>query len=242
MPDLLYGRHAVFHLLSAGRRKVHRVILQEGSEWVEDPLLSLIQSKKIPLERKSQSFFKSYEGLHQGIVAEADPYPYEGIEALRDEETVLLCNGIQDPQNLGSLCRSAYLFGIKGIVIEENRAAPITSVVCKAASGAVEYIKVARISSLPKALNYLKEERFWIYGADSEGEKSLYDHEFSGKIGIVVGAEGRGLSRLVRERVDFLVKIPMAPNKIGSFNASTAGVLIFGEIFRQRGQKSIRTS
>lgn len=233
MREVVYGRHAVFHLLKAGRRRPYHLYLLRGSERVDDPAVGLARERQIPVEVREASFFAKWEGA-QGILVESDPYPFRPLEHLLTFKTVLICDGLQDPQNLGAVCRSAFLLGAGGVVITENRAAPISAGVCKAASGAVEYLDIARVTSLAKALEQLKKGGFWVYGADPGADKVLYREQFPEKVGVVIGGEGGGLGRLVRERCDILLKIPMGRAEIGSFNAATAAALILGEVQRQR--------
>lgn len=240
MPEIVYGRHAVYHLLRAKRRRVHKLTLLQGSEVVEDPLVALAKERRIAVESKGKSSFALWEhASHQGVIAEADPYPFLEIHPLLEKQLLLLCDSIQDPQNLGALCRSAYLLGVEGVVLLENRAVSISSSVCKAAAGAVEYLDIARVSSLANAINLMKQKEFWIYGADQEAEKSVYEERFPAKVAVVIGGEAKGLSRLVRERCDILLKVPMARGEIGSFNASTAGALLLAEIYRQKTFKAL---
>ncbi|MBI2981566.1 MAG: RNA methyltransferase [Deltaproteobacteria bacterium] len=141
---------------------------------------------------------------------------------------------------LRALCRSALLMGVGGVVITEHSSVSITAGVCKAAAGAVEYLKIASASSLPKVINLLKEKNFWIYGADHLGEKSLYEESFPEKMAVIIGGEEQGLGRLTRERCDIVLKIPMPNPVLGSLNASVAGAILFAEIFRQKSKKTLK--
>ncbi len=239
MLEKVFGRHAVYHLIKANRRHALQLFIQEGSEAAESSLVSLARAKKIPVEIKPRVYFDRIEsGSHQGVLAHAEAYPWVELQSLTSSESLLLCDGIQDPQNLGALCRTAYLLGVGGVVITENRAVSISAGVCKAAAGAVEYLKIAQVSSLASAINLLKENSFWVYGADQEGDKDLYEEQFTAKAAIVIGGEGKGLGRLVRERCDIRIKIPMLGQEIGSFNAATAAALLLGELARQRRKKT----
>lgn len=244
MSDWVAGRHAVFHLLSAGRRKALKLYLQKGINEQEDeqekPLVDLARKERIPLQFVDSSFFFSRFGgsaTHQGIAVEAKTYPYVGLETLVGESTLLILDEIQDPQNLGALCRSAYVLGVGGVVIPENRAASITSGACQASVGAVEYLKVCRVSSIAKALEILKKNEYWIYGADHGAPKSVFEEEFAAKVALVIGNEEKGLRKLVRETCDFLVKIPAERREIDSLNASVSGGILLSEILRQRLQR-----
>lgn len=244
MSEILFGYHPVSHALKAKRRRLRKIYLQreEGSSEVES-LLKLARDSRVPVEKSTKGFFARYgQFTHQGVVAEADPYPFTDIETLFSESTILLCDGIQDPQNLGALCRTALLMGVDGVVLTGHGSVSITPAVCKAAAGAVEYLKVAVVSSLPKVVNLLKEHNFWVYGADSSGEKPLYEEKFPEKVALVIGGEGQGLSRLTRERCDIMISIPMPNPVLGSLNASVSGAILLAEIVRQKMEKIPRTS
>ncbi|HEX5037163.1 MAG TPA: 23S rRNA (guanosine(2251)-2'-O)-methyltransferase RlmB [bacterium] len=244
MSEWVAGRHAVFHLLSAGRRKALKLYLQKGAQESEKALTELARKQRVPLQVVESSFFVSRFGAgatHQGVAVEAEAYPYADLEDLIAEPTLLILDEIQDPQNLGALCRSAYVLGVGGVVIPENRAASITSGTCQASVGAVEYLKVARFPSIAKALEILKKNEYWIYGADVAAPKSVFEEDFAAKVALVIGNEEKGLRKLVRETCDFLVKIPAERHEIDSLNASVSGGILISEILRQRLQKLKKT-
>lgn len=243
MPDFVYGRHAVFHLLTAGRRKVHRIHFQKGIERSEAVLADLAQKRGVPISVQVPTFFSTRcdEGNHQGVAAEVAPYPYLPLDELLRESFLLVLDEIQDPQNLGALCRSAYLFGVGGVVIPETHSASIGPGSLHASVGATEYLKISRISSIAKALELLKKENFWVYGADQAADRTIYDEAYPAKVALVIGGEEKGLRRLVRERCDLLIKIPTVGKEIGSLNASVAGGVILSEIFRQKTKKNPKT-
>lgn len=243
MADFIYGRHAVFHLLSAGRRKTHRIHFQKGVESSEAALADLAQKRGVPVSIQAPTFFSTrFEGAnHQGVAAEAAPYPYLPLEELLQESFLLVLDEIQDPQNLGALCRSAHLFGVGGVVIPETHSAPIGPGSLQASVGAIEHLKINRVSSIAKILELLKKENFWVYGADQEADRTIYDEAYPEKVALVIGGEEKGLRRLVRERCDLLIKIPTVGKEIGSLNASVAGGVILSEIFRQKTKKTRKT-
>lgn len=240
MGELVSGRHAVYHLLAAGRRKVHRLYLQRGIEKREPDLVGLAKKKQIPISTKEAAFFVNTKEPvlgHQGILAETEDYPYVDFDELLPGPCLLILDEIQDPQNLGALCRSAHLFGVDGVIIPETHSASIGSGACQASVGAVEYLKIARVSSISSALEILKKHQFWVYGTDPEAPKGLHEEVFPEKVAIVIGSEEKGLRRLVRERCDILLKIPMPRKVIGSLNASVAGGVFLYEIVRQNRLK-----
>lgn len=238
MSEWVAGRHAVFHLLSAGRRKALRLYLQRDVE--EKAVADLARGRKVPIQPVEASFFPSRFGAsatHQGIAVEAEDYPYVGWETLTSESTLLVLDEIQDPQNLGALCRSAQVLGVGGVILPETRAASIGPGACQASVGAVEYLKIARVSSIAKILELLKKENFWIYGADQGAEKTAAEEVFPDKVVLVIGNEERGLRKLVRETCDLLIKIPAKRHEVDSLNASVSGGILLYEILRQRAQK-----
>lgn len=243
MPDFVYGRHAVFQLLSAQHRKVYRLHIQKGIEKTESALVDLARKRGAPISLQVPTFFSTrFEGAnHQGVAAEAAPYPYLSLDELFQESFLLILDEIQDPQNLGALCRSAYLFGVGGVVIPETHSASIGPGSLHASVGSMEYLKISRVSSIAKALELLKKENYWVYGADQTADRTIYDEAYPERVALVIGGEEKGLRRLVRERCDLLVKIPMVGREIGSLNASVAGGVILSEIFRQKTKKSRKT-
>jgi 23S rRNA (guanosine2251-2'-O)-methyltransferase len=173
---------------------------------------------------------------HQGIVAEVDPYPYADPTALLGAEDAIVAalDQIQDPHNLGAVCRSAEVAGAAGVVIPERRAASVTPAVCKASAGAVEHLPVARVRNLADWLADAKEGGAWIYGAAADAERSYTEVDWSGRAVLVLGSEGSGLRPRVAETCDELVSIPVA-GRVGSLNASVAAAVILFEARRQRG-------
>lgn len=241
MSEFVYGRHAVRHLVRAGRRPLVRLYLTKGLDKEESELLGQVRGKKVPVSIVEPDFFSKRFGsqaTHQGIAAETSAYPYVPLDELLDLPLLLLLDEIQDPQNLGALCRSAHLFGAEGVVIAETGAAPIGPGTCRAAVGSVEYLRIARVSSLAKAIERLKGSRFWVYGADAGAERTLDQETFPEKVALVLGSEGKGLRRLVRERCDFLIRIPVARSEIDSLNVSVSGGIFLYEIFRRKNEKS----
>ena len=244
MPEFVCGRHTVFHLLSAGRRKGLCLHLLKGSEKERAELVEIARKLLVPVRFEAPAFFSSKlpPGIsHQGVALEVAPYPYLPLDELLSESFLLVLDEIQDPQNLGALCRSAYLFGVGGVVIPETHAAPIGPGSLQASVGAIEYLKISQVSSIAKILELLKKNNFWVYGADQEGDRTIYDEAYPEKVALVIGGEEKGLRRLVRERCDLLVKIPTVGKEIGSLNASVAGGVILSEIFRQKSKKNSKT-
>ena len=173
---------------------------------------------------------------HQGIVAEVDPYPYADPRALLDRPDALIValDQVQDPHNLGAVCRSAEAVGAAGVVIPTRRSASVTPVVCKASAGAVEHLPVARVSNLADWLLAAKEAGAWVYGAESGAEAPYASADLTGKVVLVLGSEGGGLRRRVAASCDLLVSIPIR-GRVESLNVSAAAAVLLFEAARQRG-------
>jgi 23S rRNA (guanosine2251-2'-O)-methyltransferase len=214
--ERIYGRRPVAEA-ERGRRRVHRVWRSPNTPADE-------------LERLCGS------PDHQGIVAEVDPYPYADPEGLLAEEDALVValDQVQDPHNLGAVCRGAEVAGAAGLVIPERRAASVTAAVCKASAGAVEHLRVARVRNLADWLAGAKQRGAWIYGAAAGAGRRYTDVDWSGRAVLVLGAEGSGLRPRVAGACDELLSIPTA-GQVASLNASVAAAVILFEARRQRG-------
>ncbi len=213
--ELIYGRRPVAEA-ERGRRRVHRVLRAPDTPAEE-------------LERLCGS------PDHQGVVAEVDPYPYADPAELLDGEDALVValDQIQDPHNLGAVCRAAEVAGAAAVVIPERRAASVTAAACKASAGAVEHLPVARIRNLADWLAEAKRREAWIYGASAEAERAYTEVDWSGRAVLVLGSEGSGLRPRVANACDELISIPVA-GRVGSLNASVAAAVILFEARRQR--------
>ena len=214
--DVVYGRRPVAEA-QRGRRRVRRV-------WTSDDL------PQGELSRLAGS------PDHQGIVAEVDPYPYADPRALLDapDGLIVALDQIQDPRNLGAICRSADAAGAGGIVIPTRRAASVTPVAAKASAGAVEHLPVARVPNLADWLGIAKEAGAWVYGAESGAATPYASADLTGKVVLVLGSEGGGLRRRVAETCDLLVSIPIR-GRVESLNVSAAAAVLLFEAARQRG-------
>jgi 23S rRNA (guanosine2251-2'-O)-methyltransferase len=217
MPDRerIYGRRPVAEA-ERGRRRVHRLWRAPGTPAEE-------------LERLCGS------PDHQGVVAEVDPYPYADPGTLLSSEDalVVVLDQVQDPHNLGAVCRAAEVAGATGVVIPERRAASVTPAACKASAGAVEHLAVARVRNVADWLAEAKERGAWVYGAAAEAERPYTDVDWSGRAVLVLGSEGSGLRPRVADSCDELISIPVA-GRVESLNASVAAAVILFEARRQR--------
>ena len=214
--DIVYGRRAVAEA-KRGRRRVRRV--WTTSEHSQEELTRLAGSPD-----------------HQGVVAEVDPYPYADPGALLEgsEPLVLALDQVQDPRNLGAVCRSAEAVGAAGVVIPRRRSAAVTAVACKASAGAVEHLPVARVTNLAEWLVRAKEAGMWVYGAEVGAEAPYAQADLSGKVVLVLGGEGKGLRRRVADSCDLLLSMPMR-GRVASLNVSAAAAVLLFEAARQRG-------
>jgi 23S rRNA (guanosine2251-2'-O)-methyltransferase len=174
---------------------------------------------------------------HQGVVAEVDPYPYADPDSLlsQPDSLIVALDQVQDPHNLGAVSRSAEAAGAAGLVIPARRSASVTAAAAKASSGAVEHLAIARVTNLAEWLARAKDAGAWIYGAEAGAKTSWSEADLTGKVVIVLGSEGRGLRRLVAERCDLLVSIPVG-GRVGSLNVSAAAAVLLFEAVRQRGR------
>ena len=217
---------------------MHRLLLARGAHGLE-PLLAEARRRHVPIESVDRGRLDhlTKQAHHQGVAAEVEPFTYSHVDELlaRDHAPLLLVlDSLQDPQNFGTLLRTAQAVGADGVVIAEHRAVAVTPAVSNASAGAVEHLQVARVTNLARTLADLQQRGVWVYGLAVEAAQPYYATDFSGPVALVVGSEGAGLSRLVRERCDVLVQIPMASGAVQSLNASVAGSLVLYEAFRQR--------
>ncbi len=239
--NMLEGRNPVREAIRAGR-DIERILVSEAAlEGSARDIIKLARDKGIVVHTADK--FKldqlSQTGVHQGIIAFAAAKNYCEIEDILsyarqkgEDPFIVLLDGITDPQNLGSILRSAECAGVHGVIIPKRRAVGLTPVVAKASAGAVEYMRVAKVNNIPQTIERLKKEGIWVFGAHTEGE-SYTKTNFKGPLAIVVGAEGEGLSQLTKSRCDRLVALPLK-GRIESLNAAVSAAVIIYEALRQR--------
>jgi 23S rRNA (guanosine2251-2'-O)-methyltransferase len=242
-PQAVYGRHPVAEVLRARRRKVRRLLLAEGAEvkGVLSEVLREAAAQGIPLEHVSRSELGTYGNQHQGLVALADPYPYVHLSDILEQAVergepplVLLLDELQDPQNLGTLLRTAEAVGVHGVVLSQHRAVGVTEAVTASSAGASEHLLITQ-SNLVQAMQALRRAGAWILGLEHSAEAQPLDKlDLTGPLGVVVGSEGRGLRRLVRDTCDFLGYLPMR-GRVESLNAAVAGSVGLYAIWSRRG-------
>ena len=237
------GRNPVIEALKAGR-KIEKLFLASGSNQGSiKKIVGMAKDKGITVQYVNRKKLDSMSGTqnHQGVIALVSSYEYKNLDDIlnlaqirKEPPFVIILDEIEDPHNLGAIMRTAECAGVHGIIIPKRRSVGLTSAVAKISAGAIEYIPVVRVTNISAAIEELKQKGFWIYGADMGGDEYYYRKELTGSIGIVIGNEGKGISRIVKEKCDFLVKIPMK-GKVSSLNASVAASIITYEVLRQRG-------
>jgi 23S rRNA (guanosine2251-2'-O)-methyltransferase len=232
MREILCGRQPVRETLRAGRRHVFKLLVATGvnQAGIVGEILSLAEQARVPVQAVDRRELDKLGGEvnHQGLAAEVSGYPYVDLGTLLDAAKqageppfLLLLDHVQDPQNLGSLLRTTEAAGVHGVVVPRRRAAGVTPATVRASAGAAEHMLVAEVANLVQAMKLLKADGVWLAG-------------LNGPLGLVVGSEGEGLSRLVRETCDFLIRLPMH-GQVESLNAGVAGAIAIYEIRRQRG-------
>ena len=236
------GRNSVIELLKSGK-DINKLFVQRGEKHGSIlEIIRLAKNNKVIITEidKSKLDKMSQTHNHQGVIAIIPPYEYCEVDDIlqnakqkNEDPFILILDQIEDPHNLGSIIRTAECSGVHGIIIPKRRAAQVNSTVNKTSAGAAEYVKIARVNNLNETINYLKEKNIWIYGTDAQGSSYYDEQDYKGGIGIVIGSEGFGMSRLVRENCDFLIKIPMK-RKINSLNASVSAAIVMYEVMKQR--------
>jgi 23S rRNA (guanosine2251-2'-O)-methyltransferase len=249
MREILYGRHAVRESLRAGRRRPYKLMLAEGVRQTDiiGQIASLAEQAGIPVNRTTRHDLDQIGNIHhQGVALETSDFPHTPLDDILaaaqsspDVPLLLLLDRLQDPQNVGSLMRTAEAVGVSGVVIQRRRAVGITPAVVNASSGAVEHLRVAQVTNLVSTIDRLKTQDVWVAGLEAvPGAQQINRADLSGPLALVVGSEGQGLRRLVRERCDFLVQLPMR-GQVRSLNASVAAAVALYQVLWQREEAPI---
>ncbi len=241
--DILYGIHPVVEALKAGRRTFHDIFIIKGKNQhrIQRALKQAeklnIQVKTIPPGKMAE---KAGSDLHQGICANVSPYPVVDIQEIISPSAsvfkapfLLLIDGVEDPQNLGALVRTALGAGVNGIIIPKHHAASPSPSVSKASAGALEHIKIAKVTNMVNTISDLKKEAIWIMGADTSAPTPFFSTDFSIPLAIIIGSEGKGIRPLVKKHCDLMFSIPNN-GPVNSLNASAAGAIVMYEVVRQR--------
>ena len=233
--EWIYGLNPVTEALKAQRRPVHELWM---APWERNTRLAGIKdmAEGIAVHPTTPKELdqKCRGGIHQGVLARVGPFPWSDLQALAaGEGPLLILSGIQDPQNLGAIIRSAAILEVSGIVLEKRRSAPLSSVVAKAASGALEHVKIAKITNLHRAVTELKKLGRWIVGTKESAGEPLWEANLPDRVAVVIGGEGEGIKRIIEDSCDFWVNIPTS-GRMSTFNASVASALILYELMRRK--------
>lgn len=242
LSDQIEGRNSVLELLES-ERDINKILIAKGERHGSiNKIIAIAKQRKIVIaevERQKLNAI-SETNNHQGVIAIVPPFNYVEVEDILDEAKqknedpfIIILDGIEDPHNLGSIIRTAETAGVHGVIIPKRRACGVNATVSKSSAGAVEHVKIARVNNINETIKYLKDEGLWICGTDGEAKEYYYNQNLKGRMAIVIGSEGYGMNRLVKENCDFLVKIPMK-GKITSLNASVSAGIVIYEAVKQR--------
>lgn len=237
---IIYGKNPVYEAICAGNT-INKIYAQTSNKEIDFVIKEALKRKIVVVNTDKQKLDNMIDGKNsQGVIASVTDFNYSSIEDIieyakskNEDPFVVILDKIKDPHNLGAIIRSCECMGVHGIVIQKRNACQVNDTVEKVAAGACSYVKVARVTNITESIKKLKEYGLWIYGLDMDGSKELYNEKLSGPIGIVVGNEGEGISRLVKENCDVLIKIPMT-GKISSLNASVSTAISIYEVKRQK--------
>ncbi len=240
--DQIEGRNAVIELLNS-EKDINKIYVQSGEKHGSiNKIIAQAKQKKVVITEveKSKLDYMSKTQNHQGVIAVVPPFNYSEVEDIleyaksKNEDCfILILDGIEDPHNLGSIIRTAETAGVHGIIIPKRRSVSVNSTVVKVSAGATNHMKIARVNNITETIKKLKDNGLWIIGTDGEARTIYYNENLKGDIAIVIGSEGFGMSRLVKENADMLVKIPMK-GKVTSLNASVSAGIIMYEAVKQR--------
>ena len=243
---VVIGRNAVRELLMGGRDVDKLYITSADKEGSINQLLGIAAERGIPITECDRARLDTMAkgGRHQGIIAIAAERNYSSIDEIieyaqeRGEPPfIVVCDGVEDPHNLGAIIRSAECSGAHGVIIPKRRAVGLTATVAKSSAGALEHMRVAKVTNLASAIDELKERGLWIYAADMDGS-TYYKTDMKGATALVLGSEGFGISRLVKEKCDFVVSIPLY-GQVNSMNVSCAAAVLLAEVARQRNDREV---
>ncbi len=246
--EWIVGKNPIIEALRSGRT-INKIWLAEGSNKnLLAPILSLAKEQGVIVTTANRKKLDQLTGTenHQGVVASVAAYDYVEVEDLlaRAQEKqqppfILILDELEDPHNLGSILRTANSVGAHGVIIPKRRSVHLTATVAKASAGAIEYVPVARVTNLVRTIEDLKKQGVWVAGTDAGANQDFREGDYSMPLALVIGSEGKGISRLVRENCDFLYKIPMV-GQVTSLNASVAAALLMYEVFRMRSPLPVK--
>lgn len=240
MSETIIGRNAVLEAVKSNR-EIEKITVMKGAEVSVKQIVGKARDRKVPVyySERSKMDKMAQGGVHQGVIAVVSDYKYSSVDDILDfaqskgeDPFLIVLDGLEDPHNLGAIMRTAECAGAHGIMIPKRRSVSVTETVAKTSAGAVEYMRCVKVTNIANEIEKLKERGIWVAACDMDG-KTYYEQNLTGPIALVVGGEGSGVSRLVREKCDFVVSIPMKGN-ISSLNASNAASILMYEVLRQR--------
>ena len=235
MAMIIVGKNTVLEALNVGR-KFHELYIQEGSNKdIED----IAKSKNIKIiELNKNDVKQKLPAGNQGIGALVEDYKYKALQDVvnkpKQNKVFVMLDGLEDPHNLGAILRSADAFNVDGIIIPKNRSVKLNSTVAKVSTGAIEHVDIIEVTNLTNTIKQLKKEGFWVVGTDMDTEQTIHEISVDTNLVIVIGSEGKGISRLVKDNCDYIVKIPMSGH-VNSLNASVSAALVIYEVYRRKG-------
>ena len=229
---IVFGKNVARDLLLNNNKKVEKIILQEG--FSDNEILSLIENRKINIiTKQKREIDRLISGVHQGILLYIPDYQYSSIESVYNDDVVVILDHLEDPHNLGAIIRTCEAAGIKSIILPKDRQVQVNATVMKTSVGTLDNMNMVSVTNLVNAINKLKDNGFWIVGTALDNSVDFKTIDYSGKIALVIGNEGSGISNIVANNCDFLAKIPMY-GKTNSLNASVAAGIMIYEIIRNR--------
>lgn len=231
--DKIYGRKPVIDAIDSGVKIYRAYIIKQNSKIV-DEIINKLKKANVEINFVDKRFFDKIYMNHQGVMVEVEPFNYKDLSDLDKYQRLIILDQIEDPHNLGAIIRSAESFGFDGVIIPERRSASVSPIVYKTSAGAINNINVIMVKNINRAIEEIKEAGFWVYGLAGEASSPIDKTDLKGKVCLVVGNEGKGLSRLVRENCDILINIPMK-GFVNSLNASVASAIAMYEVLRQDG-------
>ena len=235
MSIIITGKNTVSEAINVGR-KIHELYVLKGTN---KDVVSIARDKNIKIkEIDKQQAMKLLPSNNQGIGALIDDYKYKSLEEVvgypKENKVYVMLDSLEDPHNLGAILRSADAFGVDAIIIPKNRSVKLNATVAKVSTGAIEHVDVVEVTNLTNTIKSLKDQGFWVVGTDASTEQTIHDINVDTNLCIVIGSEGKGISRLVKENCDYIVKIPMSGH-VNSLNASVSAALVIYEVYHKKG-------
>ena len=231
--DRIYGRKPVIDALDSGVKIYRAHIVKQNSKIVDD-IIKRLEKANVEINFVDKRFFDKIDMNHQGVCVEAESFKYKDLKDLDKYQRLIILDKIEDPHNLGAIIRSAESFGFDGVIIPERRSASVSPIVYKTSAGAINNINIIMVKNINRAIEDIKQKGFWVYGLAGEASTNIEQTDLKGKVCLVVGNEGKGISRLVRKNCDILINIPMK-GFVNSLNASVASAIAMYEVLRQNG-------